>query len=64
MYNIYKEEVKREAIDQFAGSGVVGEACLNENRLCILIEQAAGFIDIIKKRLAMSDPFISQVAAN
>ena len=51
-------------LDQFAGSGVVGEACLNKNRLCILIEQAAEFIDIIKKRLAMSDPFISQVAAS
>ena len=58
MYNIYKEEIKGEAIDQFAGSGIVGEAYLNKNRLCILIEQAAEFIDIVKKRLAMSDPFI------
>lgn len=38
-------------LDQFAGSGVVGEACINKNRKCILIEQAKNFIDIIIKRL-------------
>jgi len=40
-------------VDQFAGSGVVGEACINKGRRCILIEQAKEFVDIIAKRLNM-----------
>ena len=41
-------------LDQFAGSGVVGEACLNKNRNCILIEKDPGCVEGIKKRLNMS----------
>lgn len=41
-------------LDQFAGSGVVGEACLNKNRNCILIEKDHGCVENIKKRLNMS----------
>ena len=43
-------------LDQFAGSGVVGEACVNKNRKCILIEKAEKFINIIRKRLDLYDP--------
>jgi site-specific DNA-methyltransferase (adenine-specific) len=41
-------------LDQFAGSGVVGEACLNKNRNCILIEQDHERVEGIKKRLNMN----------
>ena len=34
-------------LDQFAGSGVVGEACMKTNRLCILFEKAREFVDKI-----------------
>lgn len=50
-------------LDQFAGSGVVGEACVNKNRLCILIEKAAEFVDIIKQRLSLSDALITPAIA-
>lgn len=40
-------------VDQFAGSGVVGQACINKNRLCILIEYCKEFVDKIAKRLNM-----------
>lgn len=40
-------------LDQFAGSGVVGEACLNKNRNCILIEQSPECVENIRKRLDM-----------
>ncbi len=43
-------------LDQFAGSGVVGEACVNKNRLCILIEKAKEFVDTICQRLSLTDP--------
>ena len=43
-------------LDQFAGSGVVGEACVNKNRKCILIEKADEYINIIRKRLDLYDP--------
>lgn len=38
-------------LDQFAGSGVVGEACLNKKRNCILFEILEDNILKIKKRL-------------
>lgn len=40
-------------LDQFAGSGVVGEACINKNRKCILIEKAKTCVDGIINRLGM-----------
>lgn len=41
-------------LDQFAGSGVVGEACINKNRRCILIETSKEFIASIKERLKLN----------
>ena len=40
-------------LDQFAGSGVVGEACLNKGRNCTLIEQSTECVKKIKTRLSM-----------
>lgn len=40
-------------LDQYAGSGAVGEAALNKNRKCILIEICKEFVDKIVKRLGM-----------
>lgn len=40
-------------LDCFAGSGSTGEACINTNRHCILIEREDKYIDIIKKRLSL-----------
>ena len=40
-------------LDQFAGSGSVGQACINTNRKCILIEKSRQCIEAIKERLAM-----------
>lgn len=40
-------------LDQFAGSGVVGEACMKTNRLCILFEKAREFVDKISERLQL-----------
>lgn len=40
-------------LDQFAGSGSVGEACLKTNRKCILIEKAKDCVDNIVSRLGM-----------
>lgn len=39
-------------LDQFAGSGVVGEACLSKSRRCILVEKSRKAVDKIVKRLA------------
>ena len=41
-------------LDQFAGSGVVGEACLNKNRFAILIEKCQEFVTTIQKRLNLT----------
>ena len=41
-------------LDQFAGSGSVGQACINTNRKCILIEKAKDCIDKIVERLGMN----------
>lgn len=41
-------------LDQFAGSGVVGEACINKGRNCILIENDAEKVKNIRNRLNMN----------
>lgn len=38
-------------LDQFAGSGVVGEACMKKNRRAILIEKSHELIEKVKTRL-------------
>lgn len=38
-------------LDQFAGSGVVGEACLSKNRNCILVEMDEKMYNAIYERL-------------
>ena len=40
-------------LDQFSGSGSVGQACINTNRKCILIEKAKECVDKIVNRLGM-----------
>lgn len=40
-------------LDQFAGSGSVGEACIKTNRKCILIEKAKDKVEKIAERLNM-----------
>jgi site-specific DNA-methyltransferase (adenine-specific) len=40
-------------LDQFAGSGSVGEACVKTNRKCILIEKAKEKVEKIAQRLDM-----------
>ena len=40
-------------LDQFAGSGVLGEACMKTNRRAILIELAEEFVEKIKNRLKL-----------
>lgn len=42
-------------LDQFAGSGAVGEACINKNRKCILIEKSKQCINKIVNRLNMNN---------
>ena len=49
-------------LDQFAGSGVVGAACLKTNRKCILIEKSAECIAAIKKRLSLYCPVRTAVS--
>ena len=41
-------------IDQFAGSGSLGEAALDSGRDCILIEKSGDFVSAIAKRLGMA----------
>ena len=41
-------------LDQFAGSGVVGEACLKKKRKSILIEKDKKHIDTIIERLNLA----------
>lgn len=41
-------------LDQFAGSGALGEACLNKNRKPLLIEIADEFVEKIIKRLNLN----------
>ena len=40
-------------LDQFAGSGVLGEACIKKNRRAILIELADEFVEKIMNRLKL-----------
>ena len=40
-------------VDQFAGSGAIGEACRNTGRKCVLVELAKEYIDKIAKRLSL-----------
>lgn len=42
-------------LDQFAGSGVVGEAALKTNRNCILIEQVTEIVDRIQDRFEYTE---------
>ncbi len=55
----YLTDENEIVLDQFAGSGVVGEACLNMHRKCILIEQAREFIEKIMDRLGLYQVCIS-----
>ena len=41
-------------LDQFAGSGSVGQACINTNRKCILIEKSKECVKKIVNRLGMN----------
>lgn len=47
----YVTRIGEVVLDTFAGSGVVGEACLNMKRNCILIEKDRENVVNIKKRL-------------
>lgn len=51
------ENLTRSLIKAFAGSGVVGKACLNKNRLCVLVEKAKTKVMKIVKRLDLT-PYI------
>ena len=44
-------------LDQFAGSGVLGEACSRKNRKSVLIEIASEFVEKIKNRLKLQSAF-------
>lgn len=44
-------------LDQFAGSGVLGEACSKTNRRSVLIEIASEFVEKIKSRLKLQSAF-------
>ena len=48
-------------LDQFAGSGSVGEACINTNRKCILIEKAKECVQKITERLSLKDVCLTQI---
>lgn len=41
-------------LDQFAGSGSVGQACLNTNRKCILIEKDKDKVEKIEQRFGLN----------
>ena len=60
-YITLEEEV---VLDQFAGSGSVGEACIKTNRKCILIEKAKDKVEKIAARLGMrcASVSVSQIA--
>lgn len=49
-YVTYEGEL---VLDQFAGSGSLGEACLASGRDCVLVEKAAEFVSAIAGRLGM-----------
>lgn len=48
-------------LDPFAGSGTTGVACINTNRKYILIEKDPSYCEIIRKRLANTNPLLQVV---
>lgn len=50
----YVTKENEVVLDQFAGSGSVGAACIAKNRKCILIEQAKAQIQNIVQRLNLN----------
>ncbi len=50
-------------LDNCAGSGTTGVACLNTGRKFILIEKDAGYCEIIRKRIAEHEPLLQAVGA-
>ena len=48
-------------LDNCAGSGTTGIACLNTRRKFILIEKDAGYCDIIRNRIANHQPLLQAV---
>ncbi|MFA5346536.1 MAG: site-specific DNA-methyltransferase [Methanoregula sp.] len=46
-------------LDNCAGSGTTGVACLNTNRKHILIEKDAGYCEIIRKRIYNHEPLFA-----
>ena len=50
-------------LDNCAGSGTTGIACLNTRRKFILIEKDAGYCDIIRNRIANHQPLLQAVNA-
>ena len=46
-------------LDQFAGSGSVGAACIKKNRGCILIEKSKECVEKIKARLGLTNAITS-----
>lgn len=50
----YVTKENETVLDQFAGSGVLGEACINKNRKAVLIEIAEEFVEKIKSRLSLT----------
>ena len=58
-YLTFESEV---VLDQFAGSGVVGEACVKKHRKCILIEKSKECIEKIVQRLKLYKPIPAAAA--
>ncbi len=48
-------------LDNCAGSGTTGVACLNTGRKFVLIEKDAGYCEIIKKRIESHQPLLQAV---
>jgi site-specific DNA-methyltransferase (adenine-specific) len=48
-------------LDNCAGSGTTGVACLNTGRKFILIEKDAGYCEIIRRRIANHEPLLQAV---
>ena len=50
-------------LDQFAGSGSVGVACINKKRKCILIEKAKECVEKIVNRIGMDNVSVLEATA-
>ena len=50
-------------LDQFAGSGSVGVACINKKRKCILIEKAKECVEKIVNRIGMEKVNVLEATA-